>query len=85
MELPIGTKRTVGEMLAWERWERLDRLREGLSDNKRSVVMIFFQEGLSYKEISEVTGLSMSNVGMLLHRALKKLRSLIEEENMTEF
>lgn len=85
LELPTVTKLPVVEIFASERWERLDRLLEGLSDNQRSVVLLFFQEGLSYKEISEVTGLSMSNVGMLLHRALKKLRSLIEEENMTEF
>lgn len=85
LELPTVTKLPVVEIFASERWERLDRLLEGLSDNQRSVVLLFFQEGLSYKEISEVTGLSMSNVGMLLHRALKKLRFLIEEENMTEF
>lgn len=85
LELPTVTKLPVVEIFASERWERLERLLEGLSYNQRSVVLLFFQEGLSYKEISEVTGLSMSNVGMLLHRALKKLRFLIEEENMTEF
>ena len=85
LELPTVAKLPVMEIFASERWERLERLLEGLSDNQRSVVLLFFEEGLSYKEISEVTGLSMSNVGMLLHRALKKLRSLIEEENITEF
>ncbi len=75
----------VVEILATERWERLERLLEGLSDNQRVAVVLFFQEGLSYKEISEVTGLSMSNVGMLLHRGLKKLRCAIDEEDKTEF
>ena len=75
----------VVEILATERWERLERLLEGLSDNQRVVTLLFFQEGLSYKEISKVTGLSMSNVGMLLHRGLKKLRCAIGEEDKTEF
>ncbi len=75
----------VVEILAAERWERLEQLLQCLSDNQRSVVLLFFQEGLSYKEISKVTGLSMSNVGMLLHRGLKKLRCAIDEESDIEF
>ena len=85
LEPPAVAKLPVVEILTAERWERLERLLEGLSDNQRAVVLLFFQEGLSYKEISEVTGLSMSNVGMLLHRALRKLRTVTEEEDITEF
>jgi RNA polymerase sigma-70 factor (ECF subfamily) len=29
---------------------------------------------MSYREISEVTGLSVSNVGFLLHKGLKSIR-----------
>ena len=32
------------------------------------------QEGLSYREISEVTGLSISNVGFLLHKGIRSIR-----------
>jgi len=45
-----------------------------LPDNQQEVVRLKFQENLSYRDISEVTGLSVSNVGYLLHVALKTLR-----------
>ena len=51
-----------------------------LSENQRSVILLFFEEGLSYKEIASITGFSMSNVGMLLHRGLKKLRKMLERD-----
>ena len=31
------------------------------------------QEGKSYKEIAEITGLTVTNVGYLLHQAMKSL------------
>ncbi len=33
-----------------------------------------FQNDLSYQEISEITKLSVSNVGVMIHNALKTLR-----------
>ena len=46
-----------------------------LTENQREVVRLKFQHGLSYKEIASVTELSVTNVGYLLHTAIKKLRS----------
>lgn len=46
-----------------------------LSANQQEVVRLKFQHDLSYEEISRITGLSVSNVGFLLHTALKKLRT----------
>lgn len=46
----------------------------GLPENQQEVVRLKFQNELSYREISEVTGLSVSNVGYLLHVALKTVR-----------
>lgn len=45
-----------------------------LPGNQQEVVRLKFQENLSYRDIAEVTGLSASNVGYLLHVALKRLR-----------
>ncbi|HOK77925.1 MAG TPA: sigma-70 family RNA polymerase sigma factor, partial [Verrucomicrobiota bacterium] len=39
----------------------------------RELIMLKFYDGLSYKEISARTGLSVGHVGYLLHHALKKL------------
>lgn len=54
--------------------QRILRLVDGLPDNQREVVRLKFQNGLSYREISTVTELSVSNVGYLLHTAIQRLR-----------
>ena len=46
-----------------------------LTQNQREVVRLKFQHGLSYKEIAAVTELSVSNVGYLIHTAIKRLRT----------
>ena len=56
---------TLGRVL-----QMLDRL----PDNQQEVIRLKFQGGLSYKEISTVTGHSVSNVGFLIHRGVKTLR-----------
>ncbi len=45
-----------------------------LPESQREVLSLRFQGGLSYREISEVTGQTVSNVGVLLHNAVKKVR-----------
>ena len=54
----------------------LQRLLTRLPDNQREIVRLRFQCDLSYKEISAVTRLGESNVGFLLHTAIKTLRQL---------
>lgn len=49
-------------------------LLEKLPPNQREVIRLKFQGGLSYQEIANVTGLSVSNVGFLMHTGLKTLR-----------
>jgi len=53
---------------------RLGRLLEGLDDRQREVVRLRFGGGLSYKEIAEVTELTVTNVGFILHKALEHVR-----------
>lgn len=53
---------------------RIYRLLASLPENQQEVVRLKFQGGLSYKEISAVTGLSVTYVGWLLHAALSRLR-----------
>ena len=50
-----------------------------LPDNQQEVLRLKFQGGLSYAEIANVTGLSKTNVGFLLHRAIGKLRQRVAE------
>ena len=56
------------------------RLLETLPKNQREVVYLKFQGDLSYKEISEVTELSVSHVGVLIHTALRAIRKRVLSE-----
>lgn len=46
-----------------------------LPPNQQEVLRLKFQNGFSYKQISRITSLSVSNVGFLLHTAIKRLRT----------
>jgi len=46
---------------------------EALDERSRLLVRLKFDEGKSYREIAEETGLSVSNVGYVLHHAIKSL------------
>lgn len=52
---------------------------EMLPDNQQECIRLKFQHGLSYKQISQVTKLSVSNVGFLIHTGLKTLRKRLGE------
>ena len=51
---------------------------EKIPENQREVLYLKLQEGLSYKEISRITGKSVSNVGVLIHGGIKKLRKQLQ-------
>lgn len=51
------------------------RLIDRLPPNQQEVVRLKFQNGFSYKEISRITALSVSNVGFLIHTAVARLRA----------
>jgi RNA polymerase sigma factor (sigma-70 family) len=62
--LPAETKE-VAEIVAAKLME--------LPHRQRDVLILKIQEAKSYREISEITGLSPSNVGYLIHHGLKAL------------
>lgn len=83
----VGWKKVAGPDLQpdenavqQERHQNLRAMLERLSENQRDVLLLKFQEGLSYQEIHEVTGLTTGNIGFLIHTALKRLRQNLPEE-----
>lgn len=50
------------------------RLIDRLPPNQQEVIRLKFQSGFSYKEISRITSLSVTNVGFLIHTAVSRLR-----------
>jgi RNA polymerase sigma-70 factor (ECF subfamily) len=57
-----------------EQHEAVLRLIGRLPHNQQEVVRLKFQNGFSYQEISRITSLSVTNVGFILHTAIKTLR-----------
>lgn len=51
-----------------------------LTENQQAVIRMKYEQGLSYQEISEITGLTTGNVGFLLHKGLKKLKELVPQD-----
>ncbi|HEX5139104.1 MAG TPA: sigma-70 family RNA polymerase sigma factor [Planctomycetota bacterium] len=63
-----AVERREEEATLMERIARLPKMQQ-------EVLLLKFQEGLSYKQISAITMTSVGNVGYLLHHALRTLRS----------
>jgi RNA polymerase sigma-70 factor (ECF subfamily) len=74
LTIPGNTVSAADMLEKEELQERLEGYLQRLTPNQREVIVLKFQQGLSYEEISQVTGLSNGNVGFLLHHALKRLR-----------
>lgn len=63
-----------------EQREQLERLKCSVSqlpNRQQEILRLRLQDDLSYKQIAEVMGLSVSNVGFLLHQAVSALRASV--------
>jgi RNA polymerase sigma factor (sigma-70 family) len=63
-----------------ERFAQVMKYLDRLSANQREVILLKFHQGLSYQEITKITGLSSGNVGFLIHTGLKRLRELLPSD-----
>lgn len=82
---PCGAPGPADSLEQREAATSLFRLLDALPTNQREVIRLKFQNDLSYREIAEVTQLSVTNVGFLLHTGLKKLRTLLREQPLPDF
>ncbi len=46
---------------------------------KEKTLAILYSEGMSYKEISEISGVRFSSVGKMLSRTIKKLKEILKK------
>ena len=63
-----------------ELYEHIWRCVEQLRPNQREVIRLKFLHDCSYQEIAGITGLTVGNVGFIMHHAIRKLRDLLAEE-----
>jgi RNA polymerase sigma factor (sigma-70 family) len=70
--------------VAYLHQEALVRMRKALAalpERERELVRLKFDSELSYKEIAAVTGLSVTNVGFILHTAVRRMRTQVEGDD----
>ena len=60
--------------------QRLRRAILKLGSDEQQVVILRFMEGFQFSEIASVLGKKEGNVRVILHRALVKLRSILEKD-----
>jgi RNA polymerase sigma factor (sigma-70 family) len=58
---------------------RVLHLLERLPEKQREVIRLKFQNGFSYREISRISGHSVTNVGYLIHTGLKTIRAQLAD------
>lgn len=77
----LDPAQSAGQQELYEQvWRSVDRLRP----NQREVVRLKFLHDCSYQEIAGITGLSVGNVGFIMHHAIKKLRELLSRDMAEE-
>ncbi len=57
---------------------QVGRALQHLPPRQQEILRLKFQNGFSYKQIAGITGLSVTNVGFLIHTAIGKLRKRFE-------
>ncbi|MBX2845022.1 MAG: RNA polymerase sigma factor [Saprospiraceae bacterium] len=55
-----------------------------LNEDQKSVLLLRDYEGYSYKEISDITGLTESQVKVYIFRARKKMKEFFQQKNRTD-
>lgn len=76
-----------GPQIKLERQQALSRLQQLVGElplREREAVLLKFGGGLSYREIADVMQLSVSNVGFILHTALKTIRAEYVSESIAK-
>jgi RNA polymerase sigma-70 factor (ECF subfamily) len=75
-----GSTDVLAALIQTEDGLQLRKMLNRLNDGDRSVLRMFFMDGLSYAQISSDLGISINSVGPKLQRAQKRLRRLMEND-----
>jgi RNA polymerase sigma-70 factor (ECF subfamily) len=74
-DIPDGNNPQPSQAMDMEEsCENVAALVDALPQNQREAIWLKFRQGLKYREIAEVMGISASNVGFLIHRGIRMIR-----------
>jgi len=72
-ELPVDQPNALDLLQRREATAALYDILDGIGEKYRTVIILFELEGLSGEEIAALTGISLANVWVRLHRARQKV------------
>ena len=81
--LPDGSSGPVDTFEAKESKEALVRAVDGMPERERTVLMMYYYDGLTLTEIGEVLGVTESRVCQIHTKALRQLRSKLADRSET--
>jgi RNA polymerase sigma factor (sigma-70 family) len=80
VQLRVGPEPEPSDVVGHrEESKRVLDMLERLPNNQREVIRLKFQNGFSYREISRISGHSVTNVGYLIHAGLKTIRQCLAD------
>lgn len=77
-ELITDKNYTAFDISEIEEKEQINKALKQLYPNERGIIMMYYFEEFSVKEIAEISSLSVSNVKITLHRTRLKLKAILE-------
>jgi RNA polymerase sigma-70 factor (ECF subfamily) len=78
----MSAKIDVEEMVQQQQEKvRLHKILLKLPDREQDLIALKYGAGLTNREIAQVTGLSESNVGSILHRTVNNIRAQLENDD----
>ena len=84
-ELVIEDSTPGPEQLVEEKYDQqqIRKVILQLPEDQQQVVLMSFIEGFSYSEIATAIGKKEGNIRVIVHRALKRMRQILETEKLT--
>jgi len=80
-ERPDSVPPAIGVTAVGEQALRAEAALRRLDAREQQLVILKVYEEKSYREISEITGLSVGNVGYILHHAMRKMSVALKQDD----
>jgi RNA polymerase sigma factor (sigma-70 family) len=74
LDIPQDSRTPEEAVIDEEKWRTLHKCLAGLASNEREIITLKFSSQMTNRQIARVMGLSDSNVGVILYRAIRRLR-----------
>jgi RNA polymerase sigma-70 factor (ECF subfamily) len=77
-----GARSAEAEAISNETVRNIQSAMDKLDDDEKELLAMAGSQGLKYAEIAEVTGMSVPNIKVKIHRARVKMKKMLAEERV---